>query len=94
MTTFIPNPAIASLVARSEAVDHVCEEKAQKVADYAQQTAPVLTGAYRDSIHAVNEGEGARVVADIDYAIYLEVGTSDTPAFHTLGNALAAAEHL
>ncbi len=49
---------------------------AQDVAVDAAAMAPVDTGQLRDSITA----EADRVTTDVEYAAYVEYGTSDTPA--------------
>ena len=51
----------------------------ERVASAAQSTAPVLTGAYRASIHTEDapDGKGVRVVADVRYAIYVEADTGN-----------------
>jgi HK97 gp10 family phage protein len=56
------------------------------VAQTAKQLAPKRTGALAASIHPVAEG----VAADIRYAAYVELGTSDTPVQAFLGPALEA----
>jgi len=56
------------------------DEVAEEIAEAARSVAPVDTGAYRDSIHI----EDGKVVADVDYAAVIEVGSSDTPAFSPL----------
>jgi HK97 gp10 family phage protein len=47
----------------------------------------VDTGAYRDSIRVEREGDEVGVVTDVDYARYLEFGTSDTEAHHVAERA-------
>lgn len=59
------------------------EEIAQQIAEDARAAAPVLTGAYRDGIHA----DGVRVLDDDEDGFYKEYGTSDTPAHATLTDA-------
>ena len=46
----------------------------------ARRMAPVATGKLRDSIRVEAEGDTVRVGSDLDYAAYVELGTSDTPA--------------
>ena len=70
--------------------------QAEKCAEIARRQAPVVTGRYRDSIHVEQAEGGAAVVADAlntsgeGYAAYVEIGTSFTPAHHTLLTALEA----
>ena len=52
-----------------------------RVAEAARSIAPVLTGAFRDSIVHEIHGLKGIVYSDIRYAKYLEFGTSDTPTF-------------
>jgi hypothetical protein len=91
---FIPNPGFAAECEASEGAAHACEEQATRAAAIARSIAPVITGTYRDSIHPEPAEGGARVVADPvndsgeGYGAYVEVGTSATPAHHTLLTAL------
>lgn len=73
-----------------------------RVVAVGQATAPVLTGAYQESIHRVEEIDDdgtSHVDASVDYAYFVEHGTRQTdrhgrsihPARHTLSNALDAA---
>lgn len=73
--------ALAARFARAAVVGHLAAEGAvdvlgQEVAGGAQRMAPVDTGALRDSIFA----EHGRVVATVEYAPFVEYGTSDTDA--------------
>lgn len=93
MSVFIPNP-LANELAEKEALPAV-REIAEKAEGIAKATAPVDTGAYRDSIHVESDEHGSRLVAgggDVDYAVFIEKGTDDTPAFHTLTNAIESAK--
>lgn len=79
-------------VAQSEEIRRALRKVAEHQADEARRTAPVDTGAYRDSIHVEEDTSPdgrARVfvVADDPKAAALEFGTSDTPRFRTLGRA-------
>lgn len=72
--------------ARAEAArisEKAREEIAQQIASDASAAAPVLTGAFRNGIHA----DGVRVLDDDPDAFYKEYGTSDTPAHATLTDA-------
>lgn len=73
-----------------------------RVVSVGKATAPVLTGAYMESIHrleAVDDDGTNHVDADVDYAIYVEHGTTQRDrnghAIHrphyTLSHALDAA---
>ncbi|MFB7707885.1 HK97 gp10 family phage protein [Streptomyces sp. NPDC056105] len=73
-----------------------------QVVAVAKATAPVLTGAYKESIHRVEEPDDdgtVHVEAGVHYAIYVEHGTTQTDrnghAIHrphyTLSHALDAA---
>lgn len=86
---FLPNPAAGALA--EVAARPIALLAAEEAARAAQGIAPVLTGAYAASIHAEATGEGAAIVADVPYAVYVEVGTSDTPAFHPLARGAEAA---
>lgn len=95
MAVFVPNPAGLALLGKE--VDHAIKEIAEKAAERARQLAPVETGAYRDSIRVEDTPEGARLVAGggaVDYAGFVEVGTSDTPAFHVLVRAVVEGQVL
>lgn len=70
--------------------------KPETIARKATGDSPLLeTGALRDSItHNVDSnGKEAAVGTDLDYAKYLEFGTSKMPARPFLGGALIAKEH-
>jgi len=58
-----------------------------KIEAEAKATAPVLTGAYRNSLTTRVAGIDGIVYSDLDYAPFLEFGTSDTPTFATLRRA-------
>lgn len=90
MSTFIPNPALLSELESSAGMKDALKEAAEAGASEARRIAPVDTGDYQDSIH-VEEGDGVQLVADVPYAIYVELGTEDTPAFQPLRRGLEAA---
>lgn len=72
--------------ARAEAFEASIKAReaiAQQIASEARAAAPVLTGEFRDGIHA----DGVRVVDDDETAVHKEYGTSDTPAHATLTDA-------
>ena len=58
----------------------------------ARALAPVDTGAYQASIQTQQEGVTGQLYSDIEYAQYLEFGTSDTPTFATLRRASETAK--
>lgn len=93
MAELVLNPRLAEEVIAGEKVHKVLSDRAERAAEYARTIAPVLTGRYRDSIHVEPVSDGYAVVADVQndqghgYSGYLEVGTFDTPAFHTLAKA-------
>lgn len=90
---FVPNPAFPRLIAAGPQMVAGLHSLAEQKADIARSIAPVLTGAFRDSISAEGGVEGGkavgRVLSDSPYWVYLEFGTSDTPTFATLRKALA-----
>lgn len=73
-----------------EAVRISTEERveiANQIAAEAEATAPVVSGAYRNGIHVVVEGDQVRVEDSDDAAIHKEYGTGDTPAHAVLTDA-------
>jgi hypothetical protein len=62
-------------------------EIAEEIAADARADAPVLTGQFRDGIHAEISGDDVRVVDDDPTAGYKEYGTSTHAAKATLTNA-------
>lgn len=97
----IDDAAIQEL-ALSAPVQADLARRMDRVVEVAKAIAPVLTGAYRASIHRVAEpgpdGE-VHVDANVPYAIYVEHGTRQTdrtgraihPPRYTLSTALDAA---
>lgn len=74
----IDEDAIQRLVFLPE-VQADLESRMDRVVEVGQITAPVLTGAYKESIHRVKQpsSDGAvHVDASVDYAIYVEHGTT------------------
>lgn len=97
----VDEQALAAL-ALSPEVQADLAGRMDRVAAAGQATAPVLTGAYKESIHRVEEPDDdgtVHVDADVPYAIYVEHGTRQTdrngrsihPARFILTNALDAA---
>jgi ABC-type Fe3+-hydroxamate transport system substrate-binding protein len=80
------NPNLEGVLAKDPSLVALLEEKAKQVADTAQSIAPTGSdddphpGRFRDSIHA----EGNKVVSDDPAALYIEMGTIDTPPHLTL----------
>lgn len=77
-------PEIAMELATN--ADALAKETAEAWAEDAERRAPRLTGELAGSIAARRVGKGTwEVTAGADHSIYVEYGTSDTPAqpFHT-----------
>lgn len=98
----LDDEAIEFELPHDDAVQADLRGRMDKVVAVAQVTAPVLTGAYKESIHRLEEvdGDGTNHVdADVDYAIYVEHGTTQRDRHghaihrphHTLSHALDAA---
>ena len=86
----------------SREVQDDLEQRMDRVVDVAKATAPVLTGAYRDSVHRVEEPDPdgtVNVDAAVDYAYFVEHGTRQVDRnghsihrpHYTLSHALDAA---
>ena len=58
---------------------------------YAKQETPVCTGRLRNSISHTVDGEAVYIGSNVEYAPYVELGTSRAKAHHMLQKA--AAEH-
>lgn len=71
---------IQSYLDGGHGVDSLVRSRAEEVASRAKSSAPVDSGAYRDSIH-LEEGHTdrlvVRVVADVDYAMVVEANTGN-----------------
>lgn len=95
---FIPNPAGIARIDETAEMSEAMKVYGEATVQVAQAIAPRLTGAYADSIQAVSEtvnGQSVcQVVADIEYAVFVEFGTSDTPAFAPLRRASEATHDL
>jgi hypothetical protein len=63
------------------------EAIAQAIVDDARGSAPVETGEFRDSMAVSSAGNKVYAEAQDEKAIYVEYGTSDTPAHATMTNA-------
>ncbi|MFI2757831.1 HK97 gp10 family phage protein [Streptomyces echinatus] len=91
---FVPNEAAIASLVYADFVQVDLHDRAARVVDTAQANAPVESGRYRESIHAEDGPDGAvLIVADVEYAAVVELGTRDAghPAHHTIANALDAA---
>jgi len=81
----------AMAAAVQPAADLGTKAGAAVVEEYAQANVPVRSGRLRDSIHVEEDDEGGVLVgSDVEYALYVEEGTSDTPAEPYLRPALDA----
>lgn len=61
-------------------VEGLLDSEAKKAADRAKASAPVKTGAYKDSIHVETDHTDRmvkRVVADVPYAMVVEADTGN-----------------
>lgn len=96
MASFRMNPTFLPRLSASPDLAAGLLAGAEQVAEQARAVAPVLSGSYRDSIHAelfVENGiVKARVIADdpTGAAGLIEFGTVDTPAFAPLRRGLEA----
>lgn len=71
---------IQSYLDGDHGVEATLEDAAQRALSAAQGTAPVETGAYRDSLHIETDHTdrmAKRVVADVDYAMVVEANTGN-----------------
>lgn len=75
------NKAYFDTILKSAGVTALCKQKAEQVASVARSTAPVDTGAYRDSIHVepveFSYRKGMRVIADDKKALLVEMKTGN-----------------
>ncbi|MFI0939144.1 HK97 gp10 family phage protein [Streptomyces sp. NPDC021020] len=94
MGVFQPDHAAIAALVHEQFVQDDLRRRAERVVTAAQQRAPVLTGRYRDSIHAQDAADGSvLILSDVEYAAVIELGTRDgsRPAHHVIGSALDAA---
>lgn len=63
-----------------QAIDRALEEIGLAAEGYAKRACPVDTGNLRNSITHAVEGDSAYVGTDVEYAPYVEMGTSRTAA--------------
>jgi len=72
---------VALSVASAKAVDAGVEVGAAEVLAVAASRVPVLTGALRDSLEITHDDDGGALIGtELEYAPFVEFGTSDTPA--------------
>ncbi|CAM5331824.1 HK97-gp10 family putative phage morphogenesis protein [Streptomyces aurantiogriseus] len=83
----IDQAAIKALT-RHETVQQAVQDTAERGRDFARSIAPVDTGRYRDSIEVREDGDGAEIVSDVDYAAHLEYGTRHMEGQHIFGRTL------
>jgi hypothetical protein len=87
-TVIINHSTIQSYLDGDHGVEGMLEDSAQRALSAAQGSAPVASGAYRDSLHIETDHTDRmvkRVVSDVDYALVVEANTG------TLARALDAA---
>lgn len=76
----INHSQIQSYLDGDHGVEAKLEEQAQEALSRAQSSAPVESGAYRDSLHIETEHTDRmvkRVVADVPYALVVEANTGN-----------------
>lgn len=69
-------------------IDDGMEKLAEDIKDQAKQLSPKDTGTLANSIKKEKKGDKWTVIADTDYAFYVEMGTRDQPAQPFLRPAL------
>lgn len=87
---FTPNPDLEKELPKLPGVIKSAEDVADAIAQRARDTAPVQTGAFRDSIIAqkVNSKGVARVISTDPKGSFIEFGTSIEPARFIFRNAV------
>jgi len=87
-------PNLGDVIAHVPAVQQGLDDAATKILAVSQQLVPVRTGKLQGTGRVVR-GDGESYVVygggEVDYAAYVEFGTSDTPAFAYLRRAVEAA---
>lgn len=74
----INHAEVQSYLDGAHGVDAILEQHAQATLSAAQSSAPVLSGAYRDSLHVVTDHTDRmvkRVTSDVAYAMAVEANT-------------------
>ncbi len=79
------------LAAMGKAIKNGLEAIGLTAETYAKKATPVDTGRLRNSISHTVDGEAAYIGTNVEYAPYVELGTSRTKAHHMLQKA--ATEH-
>lgn len=91
MTSFTANPNLITELACSAEIEEARKHAAEKVAQTAQQIAPVgdagLPDPHPGQFKASIRAEGTQVVSDDPNAIFIIFGTSRTPPHDTLRRA-------
>lgn len=85
--TFIPNPDFERELQQEPEYADGLTDIADVVVDNARAIAPVLTGAYRDGLKVVRQGDDVYASATDRDSGYIEYGTVDTPIFAPLRRA-------
>lgn len=88
---FIPNPRVGTQWEQATETREMIQDVGEAVAAEAAAIAPKLTGRLASSIRSAPDSSGparSEIGADVDYAAYVEFGTSDTPAQPFLRPAL------
>lgn len=67
----------ADAQAKLDALSHefIADVLLPKMVEKAQRICPVDTGRLKESIHGEVEGDSVKLVAETDYAVYVEQGT-------------------
>lgn len=91
MRVFVPNPSFTQDFNGEEDTIDGLLEAANTAVPISQSFAPVLTGAYRDSIKAVAAGGSVYLVATDFKANWIEFGTADNPPSAPLRRGLLGA---
>lgn len=79
-TIVINHREIQTYLDGAHGVEALLERSAQNVLGAAQSSAPVASGAYRDSLHIDTDKTDRmvkRVVAEVDYALVVEANTGN-----------------
>lgn len=91
MARFVPNRNFQRELERDLAYKHGLKEKADDAAEAAKSFAPVLTGAYRDSIKVTEENGEVYVSATDFKANWIEFGSINNPKSAPLRRGAQAA---
>jgi len=69
--TMLPNGEKAL----QESLIHFRNKVADMIMDEAKDKVPVRTGTLQKSIHVENDRDASHIIADTDYALFVELGT-------------------